>query len=70
MHVIGRGLTEAQNAAAANGRRDVALLAGPVGVMLVRYQMLEQICRVADGISHQNVKKKKLDETIPEHVCT
>ena len=41
MDVIGRGRQrDAQNAAAANGCRDVALLAGPVGVMLVRHQML------------------------------
>ena len=35
-----RPSAHAENAAAANGCRDVALLAGPVGVMLVRHQML------------------------------
>ena len=53
---------DAQNAAAANGCRDVALLAGPVGVMLVRHQMLGQLCRVVDGGSHQTVSPQPLDD--------
>ena len=69
MDVIGRGRQrDARNAAATNGCRDVALLAGPVGVMLVRHQMLGQLCRVADGGSHQTVSPQPLDEAIPEHV--
>ena len=60
MDVIGRGRQrDAQNAAAANGCRDVALLAGPVGVMLVRHQMLGQLCRVVDGGSHQTVRPSR-----------
>ena len=40
MGVIGRGRQrDAQNAAAADSCGDVALLAGPVGVMFVRHQM-------------------------------
>ena len=70
MGVIGRGRQrDAQNAAAANGCRDVALLAGPVGVMLVRHQMLGQLCRVADGGSHQTVSPQPLDDAIPVHVA-
>ena len=70
MDVIGRGRQrDAQNAAAANGCRDVALLAGPVGVMLVRHQMLGQLCRVVDGGSHQTVSPQPLDDAIPVHVA-
>ena len=70
MDVIGRGRQpDAQNAALADGSRDVALLAGPVGVMLVRHQMLGQLCRVADGGSHQTVSPQPLDDAIPVHVA-
>ena len=62
MDVIGRGREREPKAAAANGCRDVALLAGPVGVMLVRHQMLGQLCRVVDGGSHQTVSPQPLDE--------
>ena len=69
MSVIGRGRQpDAQNAALADGCRDVALLAGPVGVMLVRRQMRGQLGRVVDGRSHQTVSPQPLDEAIPEHV--
>ncbi len=70
MGVIGRGRQrDAQNAATADGCRDVALLAGPVGVMLIRHQMLGQLCRVADGGSHQTVSPQPLDDAIPVHVA-
>jgi hypothetical protein len=69
MSVIGRGRQpDAQNAALADGCRDVALLASPVGVMLVRRQMRGQLGRVMDGGSHQTVSPQPLDESIPEHV--
>ena len=69
MDVIGRGRQrDAQNAAATIGCRDVALLTGPVGVMLVRHQMLGQLCRVADGGSHQTVSPQPLEKAIPDHV--
>ncbi len=68
MSSIGPGRQpDAQNAALADGCRDVALLAGPVGVMLVRRQMRGQLGRVMDGGSHQTVSPQPLDETIPEH---
>ena len=70
MDVIGRGRErDAQDAAAADGGRDVALPACPVGVMLVRYQMLGQLGRVADGGSHQTVSPQPLDDAIPVHVA-
>ena len=70
MYVIGRGhQRDAQNAAASNGCRDVALLDSSVGVMLVRRQMLGQLCRVVDGGSRQTVSPQSLDEAIPVHVA-
>ena len=70
MDVIGRGRQrDAQNAAAANGCRHVALLACPVGVMLVPPPDARQLCRVVDGGSHQTVSPQPLDDAIPVHVA-
>ena len=37
--------------------------------MLVRHQMLGQLCRVVDGGSHQTVSPQPLDDAIPVHVA-
>ena len=70
MVVIGRvGQGDSQDGVVADGHGDIALLAGPVDVMLVGGQVLGQPGRVAHGGPHQAGASQAFDESVPVHLA-
>lgn len=69
MLLVGRfGQPHSQRASAAGRERHVALFAAPIGVVLVRDEVLRQPRRVADRGADEAVAAQPFQKPLPEHV--